>query len=184
MSYCWIWQLLYLSLCCLFLSIYRCISCRVQLIVAVEQEEIPRLKALYERGMKNNVRDLSIVDAKGIREREPYCRVRASASAAVSSQTKSREGRLRPATCRSCRASWPWTRRTPASWTGGWSLSGTAKTLRRRAAPWWLNLRLMISPWRRRAQRGALRVINRLCPLGENVGSCSRFNPTLILSPV
>ncbi|XP_039992640.1 L-2-hydroxyglutarate dehydrogenase, mitochondrial isoform X1 [Xiphias gladius] len=45
-----------------------------KLIVAVEQEEIPRLKALYERGMKNNVRDLSVVDAKGIREREPYCR--------------------------------------------------------------------------------------------------------------
>ncbi|KAG7229153.1 hypothetical protein INR49_013096 [Caranx melampygus] len=45
-----------------------------QLIVAVEQEEIPRLKALYERGLKNNVRDLSIVDTKGIREREPYCR--------------------------------------------------------------------------------------------------------------
>nr|XP_015824682.2 L-2-hydroxyglutarate dehydrogenase, mitochondrial [Nothobranchius furzeri] len=45
-----------------------------KLIVAVEQEEIPRLRALYERGMKNNVRDLHIVDAKGIREREPYCR--------------------------------------------------------------------------------------------------------------
>uniref|UniRef100_A0A3P8SMM1 L-2-hydroxyglutarate dehydrogenase, mitochondrial n=1 Tax=Amphiprion percula TaxID=161767 RepID=A0A3P8SMM1_AMPPE len=45
-----------------------------KLIVAVEQEEIPRLKALYERGLQNNVRDLSIVDAKGIREREPYCR--------------------------------------------------------------------------------------------------------------
>ncbi|XP_027856945.1 L-2-hydroxyglutarate dehydrogenase, mitochondrial isoform X1 [Xiphophorus couchianus] len=45
-----------------------------KLIVAVEQEEIPRLKALYERGLKNKVRDLSVVDAKGIREREPYCR--------------------------------------------------------------------------------------------------------------
>ncbi|XP_019953508.2 L-2-hydroxyglutarate dehydrogenase, mitochondrial [Paralichthys olivaceus] len=45
-----------------------------KLIVAVEQEEIPRLKALYERGMKNNVRDLSIIDGKAIREREPYCR--------------------------------------------------------------------------------------------------------------
>ncbi|XP_075879476.1 L-2-hydroxyglutarate dehydrogenase, mitochondrial [Nelusetta ayraudi] len=45
-----------------------------KLIVAVEQEEIPRLKALYERGLKNNVRDLSVVDAKGIREREPFCR--------------------------------------------------------------------------------------------------------------
>ncbi|XP_062379125.1 L-2-hydroxyglutarate dehydrogenase, mitochondrial isoform X1 [Sardina pilchardus] len=45
-----------------------------KLIVATEREEIPRLKALYERGMKNNVRDLTIVDAKGIREREPFCR--------------------------------------------------------------------------------------------------------------
>uniref|UniRef100_A0A3B4BGQ1 L-2-hydroxyglutarate dehydrogenase, mitochondrial n=1 Tax=Periophthalmus magnuspinnatus TaxID=409849 RepID=A0A3B4BGQ1_9GOBI len=45
-----------------------------KLIVAVEQEEIPRLKALYERGLKNNVRDMSMVDAKGIREREPFCR--------------------------------------------------------------------------------------------------------------
>lgn len=46
--------------------------------MAVEQEEIPRLKALYERGMQNNVRDLSIIDGKEIREREPYCRVRVS----------------------------------------------------------------------------------------------------------
>ncbi|KAJ8341105.1 hypothetical protein SKAU_G00333960 [Synaphobranchus kaupii] len=45
-----------------------------KLIVAVEREEIPRLNALYERGQKNNVRDLSIIDAKEIREREPYCR--------------------------------------------------------------------------------------------------------------
>ncbi|XP_077395158.1 L-2-hydroxyglutarate dehydrogenase, mitochondrial isoform X2 [Festucalex cinctus] len=45
-----------------------------KLIVALEQEEIPRLKALYERGQKNNVPGLGIVDAKGIREREPYCR--------------------------------------------------------------------------------------------------------------
>ncbi|KAF6724114.1 L-2-hydroxyglutarate dehydrogenase, mitochondrial [Oryzias melastigma] len=46
-----------------------------KLIVAVEQEELPRMRALYERGVKNGVRDLSIVDAKGIREREPFCRV-------------------------------------------------------------------------------------------------------------
>ncbi|KAK6478887.1 L-2-hydroxyglutarate dehydrogenase [Huso huso] len=45
-----------------------------KLIVAVEQEEIPRLKALYERGLQNNVRDLRMIDAKEIREREPYCR--------------------------------------------------------------------------------------------------------------
>ncbi|MBN3291477.1 L2HDH protein, partial [Polypterus senegalus] len=45
-----------------------------KLIVAVEQEEIPRLKALYEKGIKNNVRDLRLIDSKEIREREPYCR--------------------------------------------------------------------------------------------------------------
>ncbi|XDV50621.1 hypothetical protein PO909_019652 [Leuciscus waleckii] len=45
-----------------------------KLIVAVEKEEIPRLKALYERGLKNNVQDLKLIDAKAIREKEPYCR--------------------------------------------------------------------------------------------------------------
>lgn len=45
-----------------------------KLIVAVEKEEIPRLKALYERGQKNNVQDLQLIDAKAIREKEPYCR--------------------------------------------------------------------------------------------------------------
>lgn len=45
-----------------------------KLIVAVDREEIPRLKALYERGQKNNVRDLRLIDAKAIREKEPYCR--------------------------------------------------------------------------------------------------------------
>ena len=52
--------------------------------MAVEQEEIPRLKALYERGLQNNVPDLSIIDAKGIREREPYCRVRGRGAPPVS----------------------------------------------------------------------------------------------------
>ncbi|XP_069495080.1 L-2-hydroxyglutarate dehydrogenase, mitochondrial isoform X2 [Ambystoma mexicanum] len=45
-----------------------------KLIVAVEQEEIPRLKALYERGLENNVRDLKLISAKEIKEKEPYCR--------------------------------------------------------------------------------------------------------------
>ncbi|XP_043112217.1 L-2-hydroxyglutarate dehydrogenase, mitochondrial [Puntigrus tetrazona] len=45
-----------------------------KLIVAVEREEIPRLKALYERGQVNNVQDLRLIDAKAIREKEPYCR--------------------------------------------------------------------------------------------------------------
>ncbi|XP_078090086.1 L-2-hydroxyglutarate dehydrogenase, mitochondrial isoform X2 [Mustelus asterias] len=45
-----------------------------KLIVAVEQEEIPRLKALYKRGQQNNVPGLSLIDAKEIHKREPYCR--------------------------------------------------------------------------------------------------------------
>lgn len=59
--------------------------------MAVEQEEIPRLKALYERGMQNNVRDLSIIDAKEIREREPYCRVRVSQAMLLFIQKKRRQ---------------------------------------------------------------------------------------------
>nr|XP_015206257.1 PREDICTED: L-2-hydroxyglutarate dehydrogenase, mitochondrial [Lepisosteus oculatus] len=38
-----------------------------KLIVAVEQEEIPRLQALYERGQQNNVRDLRLIDAKAVK---------------------------------------------------------------------------------------------------------------------
>ncbi|NWH66700.1 L2HDH protein, partial [Geococcyx californianus] len=45
-----------------------------KLIVAVEQEEIPRLKALYERGLQNNVRGLKLIGAKEIKEKEPFCR--------------------------------------------------------------------------------------------------------------
>uniref|UniRef100_A0AAR2JEY8 L-2-hydroxyglutarate dehydrogenase, mitochondrial n=1 Tax=Pygocentrus nattereri TaxID=42514 RepID=A0AAR2JEY8_PYGNA len=45
-----------------------------KLIVAVEREEVPRLKALYERGLKNGVKELRLIDARAIREREPYCR--------------------------------------------------------------------------------------------------------------
>ncbi|XP_072424771.1 L-2-hydroxyglutarate dehydrogenase, mitochondrial isoform X3 [Chiloscyllium punctatum] len=45
-----------------------------KLIVAVEREEISRLKALYKRGLQNNVRDLKLIDAKEIQEREPYCK--------------------------------------------------------------------------------------------------------------
>lgn len=47
-----------------------------KLIVAVEQDEIPRLKALYERGLQNNVPGLKLIGAKEIQEKEPFCRVR------------------------------------------------------------------------------------------------------------
>ncbi|XP_077123452.1 L-2-hydroxyglutarate dehydrogenase, mitochondrial isoform X2 [Ranitomeya variabilis] len=45
-----------------------------KLIVAVRHQEIPRLQALYERGLQNSVPGLRIIDAKGIREKEPYCK--------------------------------------------------------------------------------------------------------------
>ncbi|XP_030922076.1 L-2-hydroxyglutarate dehydrogenase, mitochondrial [Geospiza fortis] len=45
-----------------------------KLIVAVEQDEIPRLKALYERGLQNNVPGLKLIGAKEIQEKEPFCR--------------------------------------------------------------------------------------------------------------
>ncbi|XP_069772701.1 L-2-hydroxyglutarate dehydrogenase, mitochondrial isoform X2 [Narcine bancroftii] len=45
-----------------------------KLIVAVEQEEIARLKALFKRGQQNNVQGLRLINAKEIQEQEPYCR--------------------------------------------------------------------------------------------------------------
>ncbi|KAM3919194.1 L-2-hydroxyglutarate dehydrogenase, mitochondrial [Leptodactylus fuscus] len=45
-----------------------------KLIIAVKHQEIPRLQALYERGLQNNVPGLRIISAKEIREKEPYCR--------------------------------------------------------------------------------------------------------------
>ncbi|XP_071601213.1 L-2-hydroxyglutarate dehydrogenase, mitochondrial isoform X3 [Heliangelus exortis] len=46
----------------------------IKLIVAVEQEEIPRLKALYERGLQNNVPGLKLIGPKEIQAKEPFCR--------------------------------------------------------------------------------------------------------------
>ncbi|XP_063500669.1 L-2-hydroxyglutarate dehydrogenase, mitochondrial isoform X7 [Symphalangus syndactylus] len=45
-----------------------------KLIVAVEQEEIPRLQALYERGLQNGVRGLRLIQQEDIKKKEPYCR--------------------------------------------------------------------------------------------------------------
>lgn len=45
-----------------------------KLIVATQREEVPRLLELYDRGQKNSVKDLKLVDSKGMREIEPLCR--------------------------------------------------------------------------------------------------------------
>ncbi|XP_017776374.1 PREDICTED: L-2-hydroxyglutarate dehydrogenase, mitochondrial [Nicrophorus vespilloides] len=45
-----------------------------KLIVATNSLELDRLMDLHERGMKNEVPDLKLVDSKGIKEIEPHCR--------------------------------------------------------------------------------------------------------------
>ncbi|KAL1415953.1 hypothetical protein MTO96_028545 [Rhipicephalus appendiculatus] len=44
-----------------------------KLIVAVEPEEVPRLDALEERGLKNGVKDLKRLDSREIKSVEPNC---------------------------------------------------------------------------------------------------------------
>uniref|UniRef100_G3V5S1 L-2-hydroxyglutarate dehydrogenase, mitochondrial n=1 Tax=Homo sapiens TaxID=9606 RepID=G3V5S1_HUMAN len=46
-----------------------------KLIVAVEQEEIPRLQALYEKGLQNGVPGLRLIQQEDIKKKEPYCRI-------------------------------------------------------------------------------------------------------------
>ena len=48
----------------------------LQVIVAVDEEELPRLKQLYERGVENGVRDLRLIGAEELKQLEPHCRVR------------------------------------------------------------------------------------------------------------
>ncbi len=44
-----------------------------KLIVATREDEVPRLQALWERGTANGIEGLQLLDAAGIRAREPYC---------------------------------------------------------------------------------------------------------------
>ena len=47
----------------------------LQVIVATEDSEVPRLQALYDRGRQNNVKGLRLLDLKGLKEIEPHCQV-------------------------------------------------------------------------------------------------------------
>ena len=47
----------------------------LQLIVAVEDEEVPRLMELWRRGQANGVQGLRLLEGDQIREIEPHCRV-------------------------------------------------------------------------------------------------------------
>ena len=44
-----------------------------KLIVAVDQEEVPRLDAIWERGVANGIEDMQRVNADEIRAIEPHC---------------------------------------------------------------------------------------------------------------
>lgn len=41
--------------------------------MAVYESELPRLEALYKRGIQNGVAGLQLVDREGIRKLEPFC---------------------------------------------------------------------------------------------------------------
>ena len=45
-----------------------------KLIVATQESELGRLDELFERGRRNGVEGLEMLDARGIAEREPFCR--------------------------------------------------------------------------------------------------------------
>lgn len=43
--------------------------------MAVEEREISKLNDLYERGLKNNVKDLKLIGPSELKEIEPHCQV-------------------------------------------------------------------------------------------------------------
>ena len=45
-----------------------------KVIIATSQEELPRLRTLYERGMANGVPGVTMIDAERVREIEPHVR--------------------------------------------------------------------------------------------------------------
>ena len=46
-----------------------------KLVVAVEEQELPRLAELHKRALLNNVPDLMLIDGHQIKEIEPNCQV-------------------------------------------------------------------------------------------------------------
>ena len=60
--------------------------------MAVEQEEIPRLQALYERGLQNGVQGLRLIQQEDIKKKEPYCRVSDSLTPHTCSQGYFQQG--------------------------------------------------------------------------------------------
>ncbi len=44
-----------------------------KVVVAVDEKEIPQLKAIYQRGLQNGLSEIRMIDAKELKEIEPYC---------------------------------------------------------------------------------------------------------------
>ena len=58
---------------CVCMSLCLSVCVCMQLIVAVNAEQVSRLDNLYDRGIKNEVPDLKVVGPDEIREIEPNC---------------------------------------------------------------------------------------------------------------
>ena len=52
-----------------------CVLPFLQLIVAVTNDEVPRLEDLYQRGIMNGVEGLTFLSRKELKEVEPHCEV-------------------------------------------------------------------------------------------------------------
>ena len=46
-----------------------------KVIVAIDDDEIPRLKELYARGVENGVKGISLIDKTQLTKLEPNCKV-------------------------------------------------------------------------------------------------------------
>ena len=44
-----------------------------KVVVATDEEELPRMNAIYERGLKNEIEGISLIDQKELLEIEPHC---------------------------------------------------------------------------------------------------------------
>ncbi len=44
-----------------------------KVVVAIDDKELPMLDKIFETGLKNGIEGIEKIDAKGIKEREPYC---------------------------------------------------------------------------------------------------------------
>ena len=86
------------------------------MIVAVDDDEVPRLMKLFERGKENGVRDLRLIGTEELKQLEPHCQV--VNLPAITTWGAWRKWRFNVLVVFP-RARWPFTPRTLVSLTGG-----------------------------------------------------------------